>query len=65
LLVEEHDVDGMAKNMIWVLDNPEKAHEMGERGQKHIKEHFSLDKHLQILTKAVTDAAAKCSINEE
>lgn len=59
LLVEEHDVDGMAKNMIWILDNPEKAIEMGERGQKNIKEHFSLDKHLEILTRAVTDAATK------
>jgi len=29
-LVDEHDVDGMAGNMIWAIDNPEAAEKLGE-----------------------------------
>ncbi len=49
LLVEEHDVDGMAENMIKLLENPEIAKEMGEKGKINIKENFTLKRHIEVL----------------
>jgi glycosyltransferase involved in cell wall biosynthesis len=46
LLVEEGDIDEMAQNMVWILDNPEKAKEMGLAGKKNIRENFSMEKHI-------------------
>ncbi len=56
LLVEEHDVTGMAKNMIWVLDNPDKAEQMGEKGRNRIRSSFSMEQYLSILKKAIEKA---------
>jgi colanic acid/amylovoran biosynthesis glycosyltransferase len=49
LLVEEHDVEGMAKNMIRVLDDLEFAKKLGLAGRKRIKEQFSMGKHISII----------------
>ncbi len=56
LLCEEHDVDGMAKNMIKILDNFGLAKRMGAAGKKRIKENFSMEKHLGILSEVVQKA---------
>ncbi len=53
LLVEESDVDGMAKNMIRMLSENGLASQLGEMGRKRIKEKFTLKKHLQSLESAL------------
>jgi len=52
-LVKEHDVDGMAESMIKLLDEPALAEEMGLRGREIIKKHFSLSRHLDILSEVI------------
>lgn len=54
LLVEEHDVDGMAKHMLWIIDNPEKAKQMGMKGKQRMRENFSMDKHLSVLANVIS-----------
>jgi glycosyltransferase involved in cell wall biosynthesis len=49
LLVEEHDVDGMAENMIKLLENPEIAKEMGAKGKINIEGNFTLKRHVELL----------------
>jgi len=49
LLVEEHDVDGMAENMIKLLENNELAKVLGANGKKHIKDNFTLKRHIEVL----------------
>ncbi len=55
-LVDEGDVDGMAKNMIRVLKNPEESFRMGTIAREHISKNYSLEKSMMglqdILTKA-------------
>ncbi|MDR2727806.1 MAG: glycosyltransferase [Chitinispirillales bacterium] len=57
LLVDEGDIEGMARNMIWVLDNPEKAREMGLAGKENIWKNFNMKKHIGILDEIVYKAA--------
>jgi|GEM_PF-1245228 len=56
-LVKENDIDAMAEKMIWVLDNPEKAKEMGAAGKKNISENFNEKKHIEKLDEIVYKAA--------
>lgn len=58
-LVEEKDVDGMAEAMIRLLDEPGLASQMGAAGRMNIRENFTLEKHLNILNKAVAETVAK------
>jgi glycosyltransferase involved in cell wall biosynthesis len=53
LLVDEHDVDGMAKNMIRVLDDINIARTLGEKGKKRISENFSMKKHISKLEELI------------
>ena len=55
LLCPEHDVDGMAINMIQILDKPDVAKEMGANNRARIKEHFSLEKHIRLLQDAINE----------
>ncbi len=48
-LVEEHDVDGMARYMSRLLAEPGLAAQLGRKGRKNIAEHFSLERHINIL----------------
>ena len=45
-LVEEEDVEGMATYMVRLIENPELAIEMGNKGRKNISDNFSLQQHL-------------------
>lgn len=56
LLVPEHDVSGMAESMKTILQNPEEARDLGEKGKERIREHFSLSRHLEILSKIITES---------
>jgi len=49
LLCKEGDVDTMAKQMCYILDNPNEAELMGLNGKRFIKENFSLDKYIDKL----------------
>ncbi len=56
LLCEEHDYNKMAEHMIWIIENPEKAIEMGKEGKINIKNNFSMEKHIQKLNEIVEKA---------
>lgn len=53
LLCKEHDVDGMAELMIQILDDRGLAISMGENGKKNIRNNFSMEKHLGILSELI------------
>lgn len=53
LLSEENDVMAMTSHMIELLENPDKASEMGNAGRERIKQHFTLQKHIDILTEEI------------
>jgi glycosyltransferase involved in cell wall biosynthesis len=52
-LVEEGDVDGMAAYMTLLLNDPDRAQEMGAAGKSRIEAHFTMDHHIQALNEAV------------
>lgn len=56
LLVDEHDVEGMSKQMLKVLENKVYAQELGERGKSFIAENFSLQKHLRAISQVIKDS---------
>lgn len=49
LLCEEHDVAGMAENMVRILDDVEYARELGGAGKRHILEYYSMERHIEEL----------------
>jgi glycosyltransferase involved in cell wall biosynthesis len=53
LLVQEHDVDGMAHNMLRLLKENGLAKQLGQAGRKRVKENFTIEKHLGILQKEI------------
>jgi len=59
LLVNEGDIEGMARNMIWILDNPEKTKEMGMAGKENIWRNFNTKKHIKVLDEIIYKAARK------
>ncbi len=56
LLVEEHDVEGMAQHMMHLLDNLENAKRMGTAGKKNIKQHFTLEGHIASLQETLQNS---------
>lgn len=57
LLVEEKDVEGMTLQMLRVLENPEEARAMGAAGKQRIREHFTLDRHIDTLARIISSSA--------
>lgn len=53
LLVEEHDVDGMAENMIKLIENRTLAMDIGNSGKIHTMEHFNLKRHIEVLDELI------------
>ncbi|MCL2416821.1 MAG: glycosyltransferase [Bacteroidales bacterium] len=53
LLSNEGDIDAMAKNMIWILDNPQEAQKMGSAGKENIWRNFNLNKCIGILDEVI------------
>jgi glycosyltransferase involved in cell wall biosynthesis len=49
LLVQEHDVMGMARNMIRLIEEPNLAQELGSKGKENIKNNFTLQRHIDVL----------------
>lgn len=56
LLVEEHDVDAMARKMIRLLENKELAFHLGKNGKERIETHFTMEKHLKTIDALITKA---------
>jgi len=56
LLVDEQDVDAMAANMLKILKDKSLAQSLGEAGRKRIAEKFTLEKHLNSLSKEISEA---------
>lgn len=54
LLVDEHDVDGMAQNMIRILEDNNMAKELGCAGRNYAKENFSMEIHINKLNKVIS-----------
>lgn len=59
LLSDEGNIDAMAKNMIWILDNPQEAKKMGSDGKENIRKNFNLTKCIEILDNTIYAASAK------
>lgn len=56
LLCAEHDVVAMANHMEAILSDVEKAKRMGAAGKEHIKQHFSLERHIKALQKTLEES---------
>jgi len=56
LLVDEHDVDGMAKQILRLIENPGLARSLGQAGKENIRINFSMDKHLEIIRSVLQGA---------
>ena len=53
ILVDEHDVQGMADAMVRILTDKPLADAMGAAAHLHIAEHYSLERNLRILTETI------------
>ncbi|WP_051291102.1 glycosyltransferase [Pedobacter glucosidilyticus] len=53
LLCEEMDIEKMANNMLKLIENPELCRLYGKNAAIHIKENFSIEKHLSCLEEAI------------
>lgn len=53
LLVHEHDVDGMAQNMIHLLEDEQIVKAMGNNGRRNVQENFNMKIHLQKLNSLI------------
>lgn len=56
-LVEEGDVKGMSEKMVFLLNNPLHAEEMGKAGRYKIEKQFNLPKRMQQLSEIIHHAA--------
>ena len=52
-LVDENDIEAMAKHMIFLANNPEKAGEMGKEGRFFMLENFTKKRFLNLIQKLV------------
>lgn len=59
LLTNEHDVDKMADYMVFVANEPEKAASIGKAAKLHVKQHFSMDIHIERLNTIIRNAIQK------
>jgi colanic acid/amylovoran biosynthesis glycosyltransferase len=55
-LVEERDVEAMAKHLVTLLTNPERCREMGAAARQHIRENFSSERHIACLAGVIERA---------
>jgi len=54
-LVQENDIDQMAEKILYLLRNKEIAIKFGKKGKDFVFNNFSLDKHIETLTKSILD----------
>jgi colanic acid/amylovoran biosynthesis glycosyltransferase len=58
LLVNEHDVEGMADLMLYLLKNKAIAKQLGEAAKKLACERFTMQQHINTITQAINTAIA-------
>ena len=56
LLSNEGDVNMMAEQMLYIIENQDKANEMGFNGKAHIENNYSLEKHISKLQDTLQSA---------
>ena len=56
LLVEEHDVEGMSKQMLMVLEDKGFANKLGANGKLFISKNFSREKNLSMLAQTIQNS---------
>ncbi len=56
-LVDEGDVDGMARQMVRLVRDPKLAASMGAAGRRHVEANYSLEKSLDRLRSVLSEAA--------
>lgn len=44
-IVEKKDIEGLAKSMIWMFENPDKAIDMGKKARKYVDKHFNKERY--------------------
>lgn len=59
LLCDEHDVEAMANNMKRVLDDVNFAKQLGQNGKEHIKQNFSMERHIDKLQEVLITVSKK------
>jgi colanic acid/amylovoran biosynthesis glycosyltransferase len=59
LLVEEHDVTGMAAQMCRLIDNPDLATRLGQAGRERMKDLFSIHRTTEKLHRVVQEVVAE------
>lgn len=55
-LIPPGDVEALAQRLAWILERPEEAREMGERGCKFVQEFFSTETYVQNYAKLLSMA---------
>ena len=60
-LVEERDVEGMARRMTRLILEPELAAELGRAGRRRMQESFSIDSRIARLWEIIRASAPACS----
>ena len=58
LLVDEGDVEAMAAAMVRLIQDPELAQSFGEAGRCRVQQHFTVEHHLQDVTKLLLRASS-------
>jgi colanic acid/amylovoran biosynthesis glycosyltransferase len=62
LLANEHDLDGMAENMLRLITEKGLAQKLGAAGRERVKEYFTMEKHLGDLAAVINVAILKKEI---
>lgn len=57
-LVEERDVVGMAERMLDLVGNPALCRSLGDQARQHIRDHYSMARHIGCLQRAIDEARA-------
>jgi colanic acid/amylovoran biosynthesis glycosyltransferase len=55
-LVSERDVQSMANHLLVLVRNPELCRAMGANARKHIRDHFSMARHIGVLQEVIANA---------
>lgn len=53
LLVQEHDVMGMSRDMLRLIEEPNLASELGRKGKERIENNYTLQRHIYVLNNLV------------
>lgn len=60
-LVEERDVDGMAAHLLTLVRSPVLCRTMGDNARRHIRNRYSMKRHIGVIQESVNEARRKTS----